>query len=76
MAKYLHCINTPVEPRRCLLCKAPGEAHCTLESHPHSICAGRTGTYTLHFFALCQQCLRIARRQPRILQSILEEKRR
>ena len=68
-------INTPPEPRCCLVCKAPGEAHCTLESHPRDIRAARASNYSLHVFALCRDCLRIARRHPRILQRLLEEKR-
>ena len=69
-------INTPPEPRRCLVCTAPGEAHCTLQSHPHGIQAARADDYALHLFALCRDCLRIARRHPGILRAILEGKRR
>jgi hypothetical protein len=69
-------INTPPERPRCLVCTAPGEAHCTLESHSHGVQATRTGNFSLHLFALCRDCLRLARKHPKILQAILEGKRR
>lgn len=69
-------IQTPLEPRRCLVCKAPAEAHCTLKYHPHDISAARAGKYSLHLFALCEDCLRLSRRHPRVLLGFVEGKRR
>ena len=65
-------IETPVEPRRCLLCDAPGEVHCSAESRPRDIRAARAGRFDLHLFVLCQPCADRAHKRLRLIETVLE----